>query len=100
MIDTRAPRPAARQGDARPAGHLLGRDAEVDRLRTFERGSQADGGTLVVTDGPSVDRTGLLDAASEVASAAGTPILRAARVEFDAARSSDERAGEATDHTY
>ena len=33
MIDTHAPRHGERQGDGRHAGHLVGRVAEVERIR-------------------------------------------------------------------
>src|SRR5581483_1470550 len=44
-------------------------------------------GTLLVTGEPGVGKTVLLHAASEAASAAGTRILRAAGVEFEAGTS-------------
>ena len=69
------------------ARDLLGREAEMDRVRAFLATARTDGGTLLVTGEPGVGKTVLLDAASDVASAAGTQILRAAGVEFEAGMS-------------
>jgi len=73
-----------RRGDGRQAGHPIGREGEMDRARTFLATARTDGGALLVTGEPGVGKTVLLDAASEAASAAGTRVLRAAGVEFEA----------------
>jgi DNA-binding CsgD family transcriptional regulator len=87
MNDIRVPQHAERRGDGRQARHLVGREAEMDRVRTFLATARTDGGALLVTGEPGVGKTVLLDAASELASAAGTRILRAAGVEFEAGTS-------------
>jgi DNA-binding CsgD family transcriptional regulator/tetratricopeptide (TPR) repeat protein len=76
-----------RQGDSRQAGSLVGREAEVDRLRSFLATAGTQGGALLVTGEPGVGKTGLLDAASDHASAAGTRILHAAGIQFEAGMS-------------
>ena len=68
-------------------GQLVGRELEMDRIRTFLADARTDGGALLVTGEPGVGKTGLLNAASESASAAGTRILQAAGVEFEAGMS-------------
>ncbi|MGH2446633.1 MAG: ATP-binding protein [Candidatus Limnocylindria bacterium] len=67
--------------------HLVGRDAELDRLRAFLTTARTDGGALLVTGEPGVGKTELLDAASESASAAGTRILHAAGIQFESGMS-------------
>jgi len=87
MIDTHAPQPSGRQGDGRHAGHLVGRVAEVDRIRAFLATTRTDGGALVVTGAPGVGKTELLDVAAREASADATRVIRAAGVEFEAGTS-------------
>jgi DNA-binding CsgD family transcriptional regulator len=87
MTVIRIPPPDDQQGDLRPAGHLIGRAAEMDRLDAFIAAARTGGGALLVTGEPGVGKTGLLDAAGDAASAAGTRILRAAGVEFEAGTS-------------
>lgn len=87
MKDIQAPQPDERPGDGRPAGHLVGRESEMDRIRGFLAAARTDGEALLVTGEPGVGKTGLLNVASEAASAAGTRILRAAGVEFEAGTS-------------
>lgn len=82
-----APQHDERQGDGRQAGHLVGREAEADRIRAFLATARTDGGALLVTGEPGVGKTELLDAASEKALAGGTRILHAAGVEFEAGMS-------------
>ena len=69
------------------ARNLVGREAELDRLRAFLAAARTDGGALLVTGEPGVGKTVLLDAASEEAAAGGTRVLRAAGVEFEAGTS-------------
>jgi len=84
MNDIHAAQHDERRGDGRQAGHLIGREGEMDRVRAFLATARTDGGALLVTGEPGVGKTVLLDAASEAASAAGTQVLRAAGVEFEA----------------
>ena len=56
-------------------------------MRAFLATARTDGGALIVTGEPGVGKTVVLDAASEAASAAGTRVLRAAGVEFEAGTS-------------
>jgi len=87
MDDIRVPQDDERRGERRQASQLVGREAEVDRVRAFLVTARTDGAALLVTGEPGVGKTVLLDAASEMASAAGTRILRAAGVEFEAGMS-------------
>ena len=87
MNDTHAPQHDERRGDGRQAGHLVGREVEMDRIRAFLASARTDGGALLVTGEPGVGKTGLLNAAAEAAAAAGMRILRAAGVEFEAGTS-------------
>jgi DNA-binding CsgD family transcriptional regulator/tetratricopeptide (TPR) repeat protein len=73
--------------DPQSVDHLVGRDAELDRLRAFLTTARTDGGALLVTGEPGVGKTELLDAASESASAAGTRILHAAGIQFESGMS-------------
>jgi hypothetical protein len=57
MIDTPAPQRDERQGDGRPARQRLGREAEVDRLRSFHATPGTHGGALLVTGEPGVGKT-------------------------------------------
>jgi DNA-binding CsgD family transcriptional regulator len=66
---------------------LIGRESETDRIRVFLDAARTEGGALLVTGEPGVGKTGLLNAASEAASAAGIRLLRAAGVEFEAGTS-------------
>jgi DNA-binding CsgD family transcriptional regulator len=78
-------------GQQQTGGHeadqLIGREPEMDRIRVFLATASTEGGALLVTGEPGVGKTGLLNAASEAASAAGMRILRAAGVEFEAGTS-------------
>jgi DNA-binding CsgD family transcriptional regulator len=76
-----------RLGDGSQAGQLVGRASEMDRIREFLATARTDGGALLVTGEPGVGKTGLLNAASEAALAAGMRVLRAAGVEFEAGTS-------------
>ena len=87
MNDIQAPQPDERPANVRPAGYLVGRESEVERVRAFLATARTDGGALIVTGEPGVGKTVLLDAASEAASAAGTRVLRASGVEFEAGTS-------------
>ena len=87
MSDSNAPQHEGRHGDARRAGHLVGRESEMERIRAFLAAARTDGGALLVTGEPGVGKTVLLNAASEAASAGGMRLLRAAGVEFEAGTS-------------
>jgi hypothetical protein len=78
MLDTRVPQPEERPGGGPPAGHLVGLDAEMDRLRAFRAGARTPGGALLVTGEPGIGKTELLHAAADAASEVGTRILRGA----------------------
>jgi DNA-binding CsgD family transcriptional regulator len=84
MNDVHAPQRDEPKGESRQAGDLVGREAEMDRIRAFLAMARTDGGALLVTGEPGVGKTGLLHAAAAAASAAGTRVLRAAGVEFEA----------------
>jgi DNA-binding CsgD family transcriptional regulator len=76
-----------RRGNSRRAGQLVGRESEMERIRAFLVAARTDGGALLVIGEPGVGKTRLLNAASEMASASGMRILRAAGVEFEAGTS-------------
>jgi transcriptional regulator with AAA-type ATPase domain len=49
------------RGDGRQAGHLIGREAEMDRVRAFLATASTDGGAMLVTGEPGRRQTVLLD---------------------------------------
>jgi DNA-binding CsgD family transcriptional regulator len=64
---------------------LVGRAAERELLRAFVDRARADGAALLLTGGPGVGKTALLDAACRWARAdAGARVARAAGVQFEA----------------
>ena len=63
---------------------LVGRTAEVAVIRSFLSRAADNGGTLLVFGEPGTGKTYLLDTAAELASAAGTIVLRAQGVQFEA----------------
>ena len=66
------------------AAALIGRDRELEILaRVFEQAA-AEGGAFLLMGEPGAGKTALLDAAAEAAEEAGTGVLRAAGVEFEA----------------
>jgi hypothetical protein len=84
----RLPAIATRPDQWRPVVRgLVGRDAEVDRIRAFLAAARSNGGALLVTGEPGVGKTELLVAASEAASGTGTRVTRASGVEFEAGTS-------------
>jgi DNA-binding CsgD family transcriptional regulator len=87
LTDIHAPQLDERPGGERPAGRLVGRDAEVARLRAFVAAARTNGGAMLVTGEPGVGKTELLDAAAAVASEADAQILRAAGIQFEAGMS-------------
>jgi DNA-binding CsgD family transcriptional regulator/tetratricopeptide (TPR) repeat protein len=86
MTGTHVPQLDDEQG-SHQVNHLVGREAEIDRLRAFLDTARTDGGALLVTGEPGVGKTELLDAAPKAASAAGTWVLHAAGIEFEAGMS-------------
>src|SRR6266850_6046939 len=87
MNDIHAPHHDELRGEGRQADQLVGREAEMERIRAFLAAARTDGEALLVTGEPGVGKTGLLNVASEAASASGMRILRAAGVEFEAGTS-------------
>jgi DNA-binding CsgD family transcriptional regulator len=63
---------------------LIGRESELELVRTFLGSSADDGGALLLSGEPGVGKTAILDAAAEFAVGAGTRSLRATGVEFEA----------------
>jgi predicted ATPase len=66
-----------------PAG-LVGRSRELAAVGGFLDQARSGGAALLIFGEPGVGKTVLLNAAAETASAAGTVVLRAAGVEFEA----------------
>jgi len=73
--------PASGAGAAR---ELVGREGELDLIRTFLDEAAAEGAALVVSGEPGTGKTALLDAAAAFAMADGARVLRAVGVEFEA----------------
>ena len=65
----------------RPA--LVGRHEELEFLRAFVREAAVDGGTVLVSGGPGVGKTTLLDAAERYARESGTTVLRVGATELE-----------------
>ena len=55
-----------------PSAALVGRDAELAVIRSFLSAATVDGGALLLLGEPGLGKTTLLDAAAELASAAGS----------------------------
>ena len=70
-------------GTASPAG-LLGRQQDLEVVRSFAGQASVSGGALVIAGEPGIGKTALLDAVATEAEAAGTKVLRAAGVEYEA----------------
>src|SRR4051812_13868388 len=68
---------------AAPAG-LIGRQQDLDVVRSFTGQASVSGGALVIAGEPGIGKTALLDAVATEAEASGTKILRAAGVEHEA----------------
>ena len=63
---------------------LIGRDSELGILAKFLEHAAAEGGAFLLVGEPGAGKTALLDAAAAAAAEAGTAVLRAAGVEFEA----------------
>ncbi|HEX8519153.1 MAG TPA: AAA family ATPase [Pseudonocardia sp.] len=64
---------------------LVGRDAELEVLRAFAGRARANGGALLLTGGPGMGKTALLDAACRLArSDGGARVVRATGAQFEA----------------
>jgi DNA-binding NarL/FixJ family response regulator len=63
---------------------LVGRDMELGLIARFLDRASRDGDALLLFGEPGVGKTVLLNAAAEMATAAGTRVLRASGVEFEA----------------
>ena len=62
-----APEPDLLESQSRQASELVGRDAQIGRLRAFVSSARIDGGALLVTGEPGVGKTALLRAAADAA---------------------------------
>jgi DNA-binding CsgD family transcriptional regulator len=63
---------------------LIGRERELEALARFFEQAAAEGGAFLLVGEPGAGKTALLDAAAYAAEEAGTGVLRAAGVEFEA----------------
>jgi predicted ATPase len=61
---------------------LVGREPDVERLRAFLDGARASGGSLLLSGGPGMGKTVLLDLTAEMAVAQGFRVVRASGSEF------------------
>ena len=70
----------------RPEGvtNLVGRDHEISQIASFVRTGADGGGSLLVMGEAGVGKTALLEVAHAVAAEAGTRVVQAAGVEFEA----------------
>ena len=66
------------------AGGLIGRSGELAAVGAFLNRARSGGAALLIFGEPGAGKTVLLDAATEMALAAGTQVLRVAGVEFEA----------------
>ena len=62
---------------------LVGRLEELEFLQAFVRDTAVNGGTLLVSGGPGVGKTTLLDAAEQYARASGTTVVRVVATELE-----------------
>ena len=65
------------------ANRLVGRDRELETLRSFLGAAADDGATLLLTGEPGVGKTALLVAAAQMAAADGVRVIRGAGVEYE-----------------
>ena len=71
-------------GEQKLASAVVGRDEELVLIRSLVAEAAEGGAVLLLTGEPGVGKTVLLGVAAEAAAAAGTRVLRAAGVEFEA----------------
>jgi len=71
-------------GEPSAEGALIGRNRELELIREFLKRAGTGGETLLVRGEPGVGKSVLLEAATREATAAGTSVLRAAGVQFEA----------------
>src|ERR1700754_3167521 len=74
---------AAGRPEGGPTG-LVGRDAELDVIRSFLSAVAVDGRSLLLVGDEGLGKTTLLDVAAGMALSAGMRVLRAAGVQFEA----------------
>jgi len=67
-----------------PPTALAGRDADLAAIRAFVAESSVRGSSLLLSGEPGVGKSALLDAARDIASAAGIRVLQALGAEFEA----------------
>ena len=72
-----------RHGARQAQDALIGREAELDVLRVFVDQVVTDGAVLLISGDAGVGKTVLLDAAADLASAAGARVVRSAGVQFE-----------------
>jgi DNA-binding CsgD family transcriptional regulator len=72
------------QGDGSSTDVLVGRDLELGLIARFLDRASSDGDALLMFGEPGVGKTVLLGAAADLATAAGSRVLRASGVEFEA----------------
>ena len=70
-----------RHGARQAQDALIGREAELDALRVFVDQVVTDGAVLLISGDAGVGKTVLLDAAADLASAAGARVVRSAGVQ-------------------
>ena len=73
--------PTPATGDPRLVG-LVGRDDDLQRLRSFLDEASSSGGALLLAGAPGIGKTVLLDQVVRAAASAGTRVIRAAGSEF------------------
>ena len=72
-----------RHGARQAQDALIGRETELDALRVFVDQVVTDGAVLLISGDAGVGKTVLLDAAADLASAAGARVVRSAGVQFE-----------------
>ncbi|WP_433286180.1 AAA family ATPase [Pseudonocardia sp. CA-142604] len=64
--------------------HLVGRDADIEAMRTFLERASISGGALLLLGGPGIGKSAVLDLSAGAAAVRGAHVLQAAGVEFEA----------------
>lgn len=73
-----------RRSDGRQAGHLIGREAEMDCVRAFRATARTDGGAMLDNGEPGRRQTVLLDVVYDGTREPNQPSI-GSRSEYDAA---------------